>query len=147
MLPSPIARDIRTCIAVGTLDHVAVNAMICRARSLPVYAIVVNRGFISMVNQYAKLISAANHPAEVIFYQGLNLAGLERSTYSQAAQRMIAEYSRTGTVRGPELKLKLGSNAMMRAEFILRQISTFTLAHEIGHYVNGDLAKGRRRFA
>ncbi len=139
LLIGPFRDEIPRIVSVGTCDNMEVNAFICRHPSARVYAVLVNRGFISVYNHYSKLIAAANFPGDVLFYQGISLAGLGPRTFSQAAQRMLAEYRDGHEVVGPELKLKLKSHAHSRTEFVLHNIYWLVVGHELGHYVNGDL--------
>lgn len=140
LLRPSIAYALESQFAMGTLEQIEVNAFICRRGDEEVYAILVNRGFVLLLNHYVKLLTAVRMPEEVVFYQGISTKGLNRATYSQALRRLMDEYRQSGRVVGPELKLHLDGKARAWLEFELRQVFLFLLAHEIGHYVNGDLA-------
>ena len=140
LLKPDLASKLRDNVAIGTLENPALNAYIQRRRGTEEHVILVNRGFLSVVNHYVKLTHAAIRPADVIYYQGLDPTKLVGETYLQANQRMLAAYRRDRIAEGPELKLRTGGAALLSVEFSLHQMHDFVVAHEIGHFVNGDLA-------
>jgi hypothetical protein len=138
-LPPKQQRDVTKRIAVGTLGNSRINAFIVRSSAGECFAILLNRALLATINHYVKLIAAANHPDAVIYCDGRSPTSLSKKDYLRLIAEMLRRYATTGEPRGPELKLALGSNAMAFVDEALRATHVFVLAHELGHYLNGDL--------
>ena len=136
----PIRRaELKTRVAVGALDNAVMNAFITRDPSGENFAILLNRALLTMINHYVKLVASANYPDAVVYCGGKDVAGLSRANYLSLMNELLIRYAKTGKPRGPELKLALNSDAMSFVDAALKSLRLFVLAHEVGHYVNGDL--------
>ena len=135
----PTKLELLASVAVGCVDTYEVNACIVRSRCGSVFAILVNRALLTMLNHHVKLISAANYPSSVLYFEGFPVTSLAGNIYSRASTAMLKHYYATGKPIGPELKLNLNSPAMKFVDQVLISLHTFVLAHEVGHFVNGDL--------
>lgn len=138
-LTPALAEEVKERIAVGCIDHAYVNAFIIRSEDDANFAIVLNKALVTMTNHYAKLIAAAIHPDEVIQCNGRPGTDFQKRDYIRLSGEMLRRYGATGDPVGPELKLDLGSTALSRVDSMLQAMHLFVLAHEVGHYLNGDL--------
>jgi hypothetical protein len=138
-LPIDTGSALLSEIAVGVVSDNKINACIVRHSDEHCYAILINRALVSVLTHYVKLIAAAQHPTDIAYFEGLLEPQLSAAIYTGVARRMLARYARSGEVAGPELKLKPNSDAALVVEVRLIAINMFVLAHEVGHYFNGDL--------
>lgn len=136
LLDSPLKEDAQRQLAIGCVDHAEANAYILRDGSQNCYAIVLNGALINLLNHYVKLIQASQHP-ESIVYSSEKLT--ERREFPPVMSKMLSDYIATGVPSGPELKIRIDSNAMKFVEVSLRFIYRFITAHELGHFIGGDL--------
>lgn len=137
---SPSVRsEIESKIAVGCVDNAKVNAFIIRSANHKNFAIAINRALVTMTNHYAKMIAAANYPNAVVYCNGSSGSELRKSDYIRLCSKMLEQYGATGKPVGPELKLDTKSDAMKLVESMLEAVHVFVVAHEVGHYLNGDL--------
>ena len=126
-------------VAVGTAELASANAWIIRSADGGVYAILIHRGLLSLMNHYVKLTAAAQDPAAVSFFEGHSAPVLPSATYTRVASIMLRRYAESGEVHGPELKFRSDSTTRLLVDGRLLMTHLFVLAHEVGHYVNGDL--------
>lgn len=138
-LEDSVRTRIESQIAVGCVDDAEVNAFIIRSENNKNFAIVLNRALVTMTNHYVKLIAAALYPDAVILCNGKPGSGFKKAEYIRLSSEMLANYGKTGEPIGPELKIVVQSDAMKFLESRLQALHVFALAHEIGHYLNGDL--------
>ncbi len=140
-LPDSIREQVDLHVTVGTIDRTDVNAQIVRSGCKRYFAILVNRSLISMTNHYTKLIATSHYPSSVLYCNGIPAEDRTRSYYMSLLQDLIKTYRDTGIVTGPELKFHLGSEALNFVENAGHAAYLFILAHEIGHFANGDLGR------
>lgn len=132
-----IRAEIQERVAAGCLEHESVNAQILRSKD-GYYAIVLNKGLMMLVNKFIKLIAAASEP-EAVIYCNRGVA-FSKQEYIQMGAEVLKHYAKHGVPAGPRLKLRADSRARGFLEVSLRWIELFILAHEVGHFANGDLA-------
>lgn len=140
VLPSGVRSEVLQRVAVGTLDHALVNAQITRSADGSFFAILINRALIVLANHYMKLVAAARHPGSVLYCERIPTAELLTADFAGMGTAMLKEYAQTGNPKGPQLKLGMTSEAMKELNTTIGVFHLFVLAHEIGHFVNGDLA-------
>jgi hypothetical protein len=92
-----------------------------------------------MVNHYIKLIAAALNPSAVKYCNGIVLGKLTRADYVRMSTQMLVQYAATGEPRGPDLKIAIDTEAMAFVDNALQAMHLFLVAHEVGHFLNGDL--------
>lgn len=140
VLPEQRLTGVKERIAVGVLNNIQVNAFIVRSDDGKYFAILLNRALLEVIHHYVKLVAAADYPDSVVYCNGDATAKLGKADYMALLDALLKHYVTTGQPSGPELKLDLDSTGMSFVEEALSAIHFFVLAHEIGHYINGDLA-------
>jgi hypothetical protein len=140
VLPERHRIAVKERIAVGILNNIQVNAFIVRSDDGKCFAVLLNRALLEVIHHYVKLVAAADYPDSVIYCNGEATAKLGKADYMALLNTLLKHYVTTGQPSGPELKLDLDSTGMSFVEEALSAIHFFVLAHEIGHYINGDLA-------
>ena len=129
---------VRKAIAAGSLEHATVNAQILR-NSDRHYAIVVNHDLIVLLNKFIKLVAAAKDPTTVIYCNRGNPGTFSGAAYVKMADEILAHYAQTGIPLRPRIKFDLNSQSYRFSVSALRSVELFILAHEVGHFINGDL--------
>jgi hypothetical protein len=132
--------ELRNRVAIGCLEHEEVNARILRSED-GYCAIVLNKGLFVLVNKFVKVIAAAREPSAVIYCN--RGPGLPRADYIAMGDEILHHYSLTGVPLGPRLKLQMNSAAMAFVNYALQAVELFILAHEVGHFFNGDLDRAQ----
>jgi hypothetical protein len=143
-LPTNIQERVQEALAIGCVDNRTVNASIIANDMASCFAIVVNQALISLISmltQYAKLVSAALNPTDILFFEGIEEPHYPPAVYSATSTRILSAYGAGAEPTGPELKFKRPSEGSQRLEAYLLAMLLFIIGHELGHYLNGDLAE------
>lgn len=139
LLPEPAQSAILQRLAIGCMEHMTVNAFITRSDDGECFAIVMNRALLTMINHYVKLEAAAIYPESVTYLEDLPLSMMSPDLYFLRRSKILKDYAETGLPYGVGLKFGLKSEALQFVDRTLRLLHLFVLAHELGHYLNGDL--------
>jgi len=140
LFPSLNASDlqrIQSDIAIGLLPTGEANAFIARSPNGK-YALVFCSGLMLLLHKYLKLVRAFVTPQEVIHCNRKNPSSLTRDDLSSYIVELLEIYRDRGVPYGP--MVKLSERASVEESFILNLAELFILCHELGHYLNGDLA-------
>lgn len=143
LLDSPLRCEAHRKLAIGLVAHSEVNAYILKNEPHECYAIVVNGALITLLNHYVKLVQASRHIDAIVYCSDVVR---RQSDFPPLMSKMLSDYLNTGLPYGPELKLEPDSVAMQMIEVTLLFIHRFIIAHELAHFINGDLA-GQLHFA
>ena len=93
-----------------------------------------------LMHKFIKLAAAAIEPTAVIYCNRGEPSQFDKAAYLGMIDELLAHYAETGIPLGPRLKFDSGSQAAISASSNLNAVELFVLSHEVGHFINGDLA-------
>lgn len=131
-----LASRINQEMALGLLPNGEANAFIARSRNRH-YALLFNSGLMIFLHKYLKLIRASLNPADVVYCNRKEATQVTRDDIKTYVFDLIDIYKAAVAPYGP--MVKLSRQATAEHSLLLHLSELFTICHELGHYLNGDL--------
>jgi len=136
-LPADKGKLVHDSVAIGPLFSGNVNATIIRSMD-DKYAVLINEGLMILIHKVLKLYSAMKRPDLVTYLP----SGQPITLTSHNLRHMLSELFRTYRDSGLPSGALIGIDESLEWSYgIMRTLAQlFVLSHEIGHFLNGDLA-------
>jgi len=135
-----IRNKLNATVSFGILDSGEINASIYKDRKTGYCAIFFNLGIIQFFSLYLQLREAYFRPQNVIYCTRGNPQDLDKSDYAKFMDEHFVNYLKDDYPNGPKIHLNKEANNRVGRLILIKDL--FILAHEIGHFVNGDLDGG-----
>ena len=135
-LPVTDRERVERSIAIGVLDIGSVNARIVRGGTA-IYAVIVHSGLMLLLHKTFKFIQAAAELQEVEY---CSRKAAKELTSDDCISFMLETTQNTvtyGAPHGPLMHLSPRAAALAGGHLYVAEL--FILAHELGHFLNGDL--------
>lgn len=127
-------------LAFGTVAESTVNALCVRSRDAK-YAICFHAGLFEFLSKISKYQIALAGLGSISFCTRKPAAAVTRDDLVDFCQTLIDNYRNTGEPRGPGVTLEPRMDTLLYRSALLKSIELFILAHEIAHFLNGDLER------
>jgi len=139
-IPSQISKRIQSSVAIGPLNTGEVNAMCVKSLDNK-YAVLINYGLMTLFHKFYKLQLAKSNPKSVTFCNRKNAEELTSNDLETYARELIENYKKYRVPYGALIKLDMQyQSSIAITQWAMVSISEiFTICHELGHFLNGDL--------
>lgn len=139
--PKYTAHDLGARVGLGLLEYNTAEAFITKSGDSH-FAIMISSGMMTLLHKCSKFTVAAIDPASVIFCNRVDPRSLTRQDLIDYKLELIAEQREHDAPRGAMIQLKDASTIFAAKQLCLAEL--FIVAHELGHYYNGDLEEDSR---